>query len=144
MDDTPKKTTPGFALMDNPSPSRGKGWGGYPNWAWPMPNYALLASNGHDGIVLDMGGPGISYEYEENGCTTLSMLGFDDAPAGLSVWEGIWRWEPGPVGCPEDGEGVLEGKYRPLNDEEWVQLRACYSLWDKNLWMKPMPAPVPK
>jgi hypothetical protein len=74
-------------------------------------SWAVVACDGHgNGVVLSYGGP-IEYEIDAVG-TTLSDLGLDDAPWGISIWEGIYSWEKGGYECPEDGNTYPMGTFR--------------------------------
>jgi len=46
-------------------------------------------------------------------------LGFDDAPLGISIWEGDFKWISGGYECPQDGNLDPVGAYRDLTEEEW-------------------------
>lgn len=80
---------------------------------------AVVANNkqGH-GLVLWYVGDVITSEIEEAGFC------LDDAPEGISVWEGIGIWTPGPFEYPDDGDFELVGEFRKPTDEEWAAIRA--------------------
>ena len=88
---------------------------------------AVLASNGRDGIVLSAVGYDILYQMEEGGLIMLADLGLDDAPEGISVWEGCYVQVPGSYECPEDGDLEPIGKFRTPTDEEWecIKINKC-------------------
>lgn len=52
----------------------------------------------------------------------LEELGLDDAPIGISIWEGTYVWQPGPWDCPEDGYTEPRGAFRAPTAEEWVAI----------------------
>jgi hypothetical protein len=86
----------------------------------------LIAQGPKDGAVLAYDGPSITNEIEEAGLCELGDLGLDDAPPGLSIWEGDYIFEQGYCdGYPAPGESESnpKGSFRPLTDEEWGQLR---------------------
>lgn len=92
-------------------------------------NRALIASDGSNGCVLHYVGAALSFEIEEGGFRQLVDLGLDDAPEGLSVWEGTGTWEQGGYECPEEGEVVFRGSFRELNAVEWAALRDGECPW---------------
>jgi hypothetical protein len=96
------------------------------------PSRVLVAMGPHRGAVLEYQGSGISNEIAEGGLYDLDELGLDDAPAGLSVWEGDYIWEDGwfeGYRSPENGEAHPHGKFRPLTPKEWAALSAGEPLW---------------
>lgn len=69
---------------------------------------------------------------EEVSCCSpvLSDLGLDDAPVGISIWEG--RVVSRQVGNPFDGyeyDTELEGTFRRPNDHEWTSIMEGKSPW---------------
>lgn len=96
------------------------------------PSRVLVAAGPHRGAVLEYEGSGISNEIDEAGLYELDELGLDDAPRGLSVWEGDYIWEDGWCEghrSPENGQSHPEGKFRPLTAEEWATVSAGKPLW---------------
>jgi hypothetical protein len=110
-------------------------WDNYPTEAWFKASLAVIAnSNGH-GTVLYTAGPALRFEMEEgSGCTRLDDLGMDDAPNGISVWEGFLEYQPGTWECPEDGYNLLRGKYRDLTEAEWEAIKSKKCPWDDKEW----------
>lgn len=97
-----------------------------------VPSQALIAMGPHSGAVLQYHGSAIEGEISEAGLHALDELGLDDAPVGLSVWEGEFVYEPGYVDgheMPGEGQTQPAGKFRPLTDEEWDRLRKGEALW---------------
>lgn len=93
-------------------------------------SHALVANGRHRGCVLQYRGPGIENEIDECGLYDLDELGLDDAPEGLSIWEGTLHTRR--VGNPMDGEeweGELVGGFRPLSPEEWAVVVSGGQLW---------------
>lgn len=86
---------------------------------------ALVASNGYDGVVLCHDGPGIEAAIEDTG-TCLDYCGLDDAPDGLSIWEGSYQVVRTYEG---DYDAWLEGTFRPLTEAEWGLLRTTEVPW---------------
>jgi len=87
---------------------------------------ALIAQGPRHGAVVDYDGPGITDEIEEAGLYELDELGLDDAPDGLSIWEGDYFFSMGySEGYPAPGESESQprGAFRSLTDDEWGQLR---------------------
>ena len=98
----------------------------------PEPSRAVIALGaGGRGCVLHYDGPHLSYEIEDAGLYEVSDLGLDDAPPGVSVWEGTYVWCPGTWECPQDGDWEPRGTFRPLTDEEWARIRAGSEPWTK-------------
>ena len=93
-------------------------------------SHALIANGRHNGCVLEYGGPGIEGEIDEHGIHDLDDLGLDDAPLGLSVWEGTAAyWQSGN---PMDGlewNAELRGAFRVLTSDEWARVAQCKALW---------------
>lgn len=91
------------------------------------PSRAVIAM-GRDGVVLWHTGPCLSAEIENMGSST-GDLGLDDAPKGISIWEGTYRWIPGGWEHPEDGETEPCGAFRAPTDEEWDAIKAGRAPW---------------
>lgn len=111
----------------------GSNWGGYANWAWEKPSYAVVACDGHgNGCVLYTGGPAVACELSEVS-RDLSDIGLDDAPRGLSVWCGkAVTNRSGEYGQETDFE--LVGQFRSLTPEEQTAVLAGRSPWDEKDW----------
>ncbi|NJO18701.1 MAG: hypothetical protein HC877_24135 [Thioploca sp.] len=89
------------------------------------PSKGIIASNGAgQGCVLWAVGAHLRFELEEVGLTMLGDLGLDDAPLGISVWEGKYIWQPGNWEHPLDGDMVPCGTFRSPTEEEWTAIRA--------------------
>jgi hypothetical protein len=96
------------------------------------PSVVLIAMGPNSGTVLEYRGSGITNEIQEAGLYGLDEIGLDDAPQGLSIWEGDYVYEPGYVdGYEALGEGEMHpsGKFRGLTADEWEKLRKGESLW---------------
>lgn len=112
-------------------------WDGYPKSAWDRDSKAVVACDGRgNGCVLWTAGPHVRMEVEENGFEQLCDLGLDDAPLGISVWEG--RYEYRATTHPDEGcESDPVGKFRRPTDEEWRLIRddgVCP--WDDQEWRR--------
>lgn len=92
---------------------------------------AALVCNSKYGGMLVACKPGCCLEQEacEVGTYMLDDFGLDDAPNGLSIWEGYNHWQPGGYEYPQDGEIYYIGKFRPLTTEEISTLARGEPLW---------------
>lgn len=102
-----------------------------PEEAWRAK--AVVASDGNgNGCVVWYVGESMRNEIEECGFRGLDELGLDDAPAGISVWEGTYVWIRGGYECPEDGEMVVgsNSAFRAPTDEEWTAIREKRNPWE--------------
>lgn len=70
----------------------------------------------------------ISMEIEQTS-RRLDDLGLDDAPDGISVWEGCYVWRPGGYECPQDGTTDPQGEFRTPTEDEWLAIREGRSPW---------------
>lgn len=63
--------------------------------------------------------------------STLVDLGLDDAPLGLSVWEGTYHFEES---ITDPGDGVLMplGDFRLPTSEEWEAIKAGKCPWPEH------------
>lgn len=91
---------------------------------------ALVASNNGHGCILAFNGEGIEVDFEHESDPSLDMHWMDDAPDGLSIWEGCYKdhetW--GDHGMDYDGE--LVGTFRPLTEREWELLKSTGTPWE--------------
>ena len=93
-----------------------------------VPSKAVIANNGGNGIVVWYTGDHLDVEINENGMGVhLSDLGLDDAPDGISIWEGnyIGSKHDTPDGWEYETECV--GEFRDPTPEEWgsIQKNEC-------------------
>lgn len=98
----------------------------------PPCRLVVACMNGH-GCVLHWIGE--QWEYWRDGCGTeeLAAQGLDDAPDGLSIWEGkIVTWGPDHNG---ECDAEPRGTFRELTPEEWNLLKAGGPPWDEALWL---------
>lgn len=94
------------------------------------PSKGVIACDGDGhGCVLWAFGAHLRFEVEEAGFHALGDLGLDDAPQGVSIWEGMYMWEPGGWENPQDGETFPQGTFRNPTDDEWLAIRAGRCPW---------------
>lgn len=92
------------------------------------PSRCIVACDGNgNGVVLWFDGVALSWEIEEVGCVSLEDLGLDDAPLGVSVWNGSYDYLVGP----DEGPRLSESTFRPPTEEEWNAIRGGVSPWAK-------------
>jgi hypothetical protein len=125
----------------------GPQWDGYPVWAWAVASKAVVACDGKGrGAVLWAAGPHVRFEVEyTSGCGSLDELGLDDAPLGLSVWEGrfVTHGEAAIPGvCDDSYYTEPQGEFRPLSEDEWFWVRRGVCPWEDNDWRGEAPKGV--
>ena len=109
-------------------------WENYPKHAWNGPSFAVVANDDlGSGCVLWTGGPHVRFEIEEGGSHTLADLGLDNAPVGISIWEGIYVWWPGGYESPDDGGSKPAGIFRKPTENEWKAIKQGVSPWDETI-----------
>lgn len=84
---------------------------------------ALIASVNGRGVILAYDGPGIEADIEAIGSRYLGDHGLDDAPDGLSIWEGH-------LSTYGELDAELCGSFRALTDAEWARLRETGTPWE--------------
>lgn len=91
---------------------------------------ALVANGKLGGCLIDIK-PGcvLDIECDEFGSTALDDYGLDDAPEGLSIWEGYDYWTPGGHEFPQDGDIEYRGTFRRLTLDELAKLANGEPLW---------------
>lgn len=92
----------------------------------------VVACNGGAGCVLYAIGSCWAVWHEGSGSYRLDDNGLDDAPDGISIWEGrMQSWGP-----DRDGEydAELRGEFRDLTEEEWRLLAKGEAPWDEKEW----------
>lgn len=104
------------------------------DWDFEKPSRAVVACDGQGhGTVLWWVGGALWEEIEEAGIHGLSDLGLDDAPHGLSVWEGNYV----QVACGTEGDGpeaALKGTFRDLDDDEAARVLERRNPWNPADW----------
>jgi hypothetical protein len=93
--------------------------------AWLIPSKAVVASSNGVGCVLYTVGPHVANDLENIG-SDLSDIGLDNAPDGISVWEGIT--------AGDSHDSWLEGKFRAPTEVEWASIRHGHCPWDEAPW----------
>lgn len=104
-----------------PSPKRSR------DYDFEVPSRALVAASDGEGAVLEYTGGAIEYAMAEWVVGGLGDMGFDSAPDGLSIWEGIIAASTSYEG---ERDEWLEGKFRPLTRGEWFALSRGDSLFE--------------
>lgn len=98
--------------------------------SFDVPSKGVIACDGNgNGCVLWAVGAHLRFELEERGLSGLDALGLDDAPCGISVWEGKYLWQPGSWEYPQDGSTLPNGAFRAPTDDEWQAIRAGRCPW---------------
>jgi hypothetical protein len=72
----------------------------------------------------------------EAGVSDLDLLGLDDAPEGISIWEGEIRTSHTNTPDANEYDSWLEGAFRSPTDEEWTAIREGRCPWDEKEWQK--------
>ena len=111
---------------------------------WSKPSKAVIVQGMGGGCVLFTAGPHVDSMINEAGVSDLDNLGLDDAPEGISIWEG--GIETVHINTPDANEwdSWLVGKFRDPTSEEWESIRKNECPWDATLWVKEPPPPVVK
>jgi len=107
-----------------------------PQYKKGKPCLALVASDGQGVMLLDQIGAGLDFWFGE--CGTDPNDEFQDAPVGLSIWEGHLHSKP--PGWFEEGICELRGDYRAITAEEWESYRVNGSFWNAADWFEQGPA----
>ncbi len=102
------------------------------NWGKASKAVVACTGNGH-GAVLWTAGPHVQQMIDD--CSAaLDELGLDDAPEGISVWEG--KLEGGRSGYyGDDYDCELRGAFRDPTEEEWSAIRRGECPWSDEDWM---------
>jgi len=109
---------------------------GADGYDWTKPSLAIVACDGKGhGTVLFTAGPHVRSFIEEVGTSALGDLGLDDAPHGLSVWEGCI------IGGGRDEHTKLSGTFRKLTAQEIVSVTLGQCPWNDAAWRKDFTAP---
>lgn len=102
-----------------------------------LPSRAVVAMSDDEssGCVLWWVGSALHYEIKDAGMKTLEDLGLQEAPVGISIWEGQYRSVQ--CGNPSGGydyESEPVGAFRAPTDEEWAAIRSGTEPWDEKEW----------
>jgi hypothetical protein len=92
----------------------------------------VIASNNGTGCVLYAIGSCWEVNYEGVGSYCLVDNGLDDAPDGISIWEGKLETKFSLEG---DCDTFLAGEFRELTEEEWKLLAKGEAPWDEKNWL---------
>jgi hypothetical protein len=108
-----------------------------PEYDWSKPSLAVVAcdGNGH-GCVLWTAGPHVESLVHEAGVTNLSDLGLDDAPEGISIWEGTIKTVHHNTPDANEYDSWLEGSFREPTSKEWESIRKNECPWNDDEWHK--------
>lgn len=107
-------------------------WHGEESDDWDLPSRAVVACDGTgNGVVLWTVGPHVAFEIKEAGLYSLGDLGLDDAPHGISVWEGVYVAPPAPALQESAGDEGTQpvGKFRAPTAGEWVAIKYGRCPW---------------
>jgi hypothetical protein len=104
-------------------------------WDPKKPSRGVIACGNDAGCVLYYVGAALANQFEDGLCQ-LDDLGLDDAPEGISIWEGRGRWNRGPWDCPDDGDYELVGKFRPPTADEWAAIQRGECPWPAADWQR--------
>lgn len=103
------------------------------------PSRAVIACYGGTGIVICTVGGHVETLMRESGSRMLDSLGLDDAPDGITVWEGAFlpgSGRPSPI-TGEHDDLELAGAFRDPTPEEWEAITEKRTPWDRAEWVKP-------
>lgn len=95
---------------------------------------AVIANGPYGGAVLWWVGFALYVEIQDAGLDSLDMLGLDDAPDGLSIWEGYYTYD-----YTYDGDISMsfpQGDFRTLTEDEWNYVKDGKAPWDEADWME--------
>lgn len=89
----------------------------------------IAAKQGRGAVLHVVQGTCLAQDLEDIG-PDLDDLGLDDAPDGISIFEGTTEWYPGSFESPNDGGSEHVGKFRPLTVEELTAVAAGRAPWE--------------
>jgi hypothetical protein len=105
-----------------------------PAWKPGMQSRALIGCDGDgNGALLAWIGESLEYEIDGIG-KALADLGLDDAPEGLSIWEGTYVGRRYDTMDGTEYETEVQGTFRDLTDEEWDALKRGDDPWNPDDW----------
>ncbi len=125
-----------FTLRPGESTDDWDAWDGYPASAWDKDSLAVVASDGKEGCVLWTAGPHVRMEIEEFNMCSLSDLGLDDAPQGISIWVGRYVWfnDSHPLDPDEGSSSEPRGAFRAPTEDDWTAIREGRCPWNDDDW----------
>jgi hypothetical protein len=101
-----------------------------------LPSRAVIACDAHGyGCILWWVGYDFEIEVNEAGLGQLDDLGLDDAPHGITIWEGKYVWSPGSYEHPQDGDSHPVGTFRPPTSSEWYLIQQGKAPWSETDWL---------
>lgn len=107
-----------------------------PKLDWTKPSLAVIACDGGgQGCVLWTVGPHVTSMIDEAGVRELDLLGLDDAPEGISIWEGSIKTVHHHTPDMNEYDSSLEGSFRTPTNEEWESIRKNECPWDEKPWI---------
>lgn len=125
-----------MGLLDLEERRDDESWDGYPTWAWDKPSRAVIVQGPgkKSGCVLYAAGPHIRMMMEDG--QDLESLGLDDAPEGISIWEGVTGGGNYSHGMGDYCDLYLTGKFRDPTQNEWDYIKSKLSPWSDEFWRK--------
>lgn len=102
------------------------GWEDPEEW---RPSRAVVAQGEDKGVMLWWDGSGVEQLASDVSPRT-EDVGLDDAPVGISIWEGEMETQRVTIIDSEEYESELRGKFRSPTDEEWTAIREGRSPWE--------------
>jgi hypothetical protein len=110
----------------------------YGPWDWGKKSLAVVTCRNGEGSVLWWVGGHIDFELSEAGMVSLGDLGLDNAPDGLSIWEGVYDYHRDQSYFHDDGGWTeANGDFRRPTEEEWEWIKSNQCPWDAIDWMEP-------
>lgn len=95
---------------------------------------AVVANAKSGGVVLWYVGYHLYEEIEIAQLVDLDDLGLEEAPEGISIWEGIYGYtydsDSGKIDLTEP-----EGDFREPTEEEWSVIKQGKPPWDERQWI---------
>jgi len=111
---------------------------------WAKPSRAVVVQGMGGGCVLFTVGAHVDSMINEAGVSDLDNLGLDDAPEGISIWEGGIKSVHHNTPDANEHEWWLDGKFRDPTAEEWESIRKNKCPWNDEEWRAPPKAePAP-
>ena len=119
-----------LSKVENPDPP-------YGGWDWSKKCLAVISARNGSGAVLWWVGGHIDAEICEGHISELGDLGLDNAPDGISIWEGVYDYHRDQSYYHDDGGWTeVNGEFRNPTEEEWVGIREGRCPWDYAEWME--------
>ena len=100
---------------------------------WSKPSLAVVANHGDAGCVLYTAGPHVASHLEQIG-PRLDDLWLDDAPRGITVWEGVYGPHRLPSMDDVDDGCELVGTFRAPTSNEWDAIVRGSNPWRMEAW----------